>query len=198
VHHGGKWFKGEHEAIVDGHTFDRVQELLKANITSGRKVKRSESGTLLGGKLFDDKGNRMCPSFSAKNGIRYRFYVSSALLRGRKAAVGSVGRITATEIESAVLAALTMRQQEEDPNGVPASIGEVERVVIGSNRLLITTTSTKGVTQEIKAPWSAKECQSHNGRQHYAAGRAQRGPDPVRRSLPCLDEEPPGRKVRDY
>ena len=29
THHGGKWFKGEHEAILDRPTFDRVQQLLK-------------------------------------------------------------------------------------------------------------------------------------------------------------------------
>ena len=29
THHGGKWFKGEHAAILDRSTFDRVQELLK-------------------------------------------------------------------------------------------------------------------------------------------------------------------------
>ena len=40
------------------------------------------------GKLYDDSGNRMSPSFSSKNGVRYRFYVSSALLRGRKAGSG--------------------------------------------------------------------------------------------------------------
>jgi site-specific DNA recombinase len=28
MHHGGIWFKGEHEAIVDGETFDQVQQLL--------------------------------------------------------------------------------------------------------------------------------------------------------------------------
>jgi site-specific DNA recombinase len=42
------------------------------------------------GKLYDDKGNRMSPSFSSKNGVHYRFYVSSALLRGRKEAAASV------------------------------------------------------------------------------------------------------------
>ena len=31
MHHGGKWFKGEHDAIVESHTFQRVQELLKSN-----------------------------------------------------------------------------------------------------------------------------------------------------------------------
>ena len=36
IHHGGKWFKGEHEAIVDRPTFDRVQELLKSNAVNAR------------------------------------------------------------------------------------------------------------------------------------------------------------------
>src|SRR6266566_4535749 len=31
VHHGDKWFAGEHEAIIDRATFDRVQGLLKSN-----------------------------------------------------------------------------------------------------------------------------------------------------------------------
>src|SRR5204862_3673545 len=73
MHHGGKWFKGEHEAIVDRETFERVQQLLKEN-SSDRKVRRSESGALLLGKLYDDRSNLMSPSFSCKNGVRYRFY----------------------------------------------------------------------------------------------------------------------------
>jgi site-specific DNA recombinase len=111
VHHGGKWFEGEHEAIVDRTTFDRVQQLLATNSNS-RKAKRSESGALLMGKLYDDRGNLMSPIFSTKNGVRYRFYVSSALLRGRKAEAGSVGRVSATEIESTVLAALKRYQNQ--------------------------------------------------------------------------------------
>jgi site-specific DNA recombinase len=101
THHGGKWFNGEHDA-VDRATFDLVQELLVTK-SSGRKAKRSESGALPLGKLYDDRGNLMSPSFSTKKGGRYRFYVSSALLRGRKATAGSVCRILAAEIESAVL-----------------------------------------------------------------------------------------------
>ena len=80
MHYGGKWFKGEHEAILDRGTFERVQELLKSNALKC-KVKYSDSGALLQGKLFDDKGNRMGPTFSSKNGIRYRFYFSTAVVR---------------------------------------------------------------------------------------------------------------------
>lgn len=68
----------------------QVQGLLKTN-ADGSRVKHFESGALLQGKLYDDKGNLMGPSFSSKNGVRYRFYVSSALLRGRRSAAGSVG-----------------------------------------------------------------------------------------------------------
>jgi hypothetical protein len=67
MHHGGKWFDGEHVPILDRETFQRVQDTLKSNRIACR-IKHSESGALLQGKLFDDKGNRMGPSFSGKNG----------------------------------------------------------------------------------------------------------------------------------
>src|SRR5262249_34154989 len=100
MHHKGRWFKGEHQPILDRPTFDQVQDLLKSNRIA-RRIKHSQSGALLQGRLFDDKGNRMTPSFSSKNGVRYRFYVSTAL-RGRKQDVGTVTRISAPEIESLV------------------------------------------------------------------------------------------------
>jgi site-specific DNA recombinase len=154
VHHGGKWFDGEHEAIIDRATFDRVQDLLKSK-SRGRKVKRSESGALLQGKLFDDKGNLMSPSFSSKNTIRYRFYVSSALLRGRKAAAGSLERVPAAEIEIAVLAALKAHQHDAESDGAPVSIEDLKRVVITRDRLLITI-AAHGDRREISAAWAIK------------------------------------------
>ncbi|MEY9447721.1 DNA invertase Pin-like site-specific DNA recombinase [Bradyrhizobium diazoefficiens] len=93
THHGGKWFEGEHQPIVTRQTFEKVQALLKSN-TNGRHIKYSQSRALLQGKLYDDKGNRMGPSFSSKNGVRYRFYISAAL-RGRREKAGSVSRIPA-------------------------------------------------------------------------------------------------------
>lgn len=105
VGHKGKWFEGEHEPIIDRKTFDQVQSLLKSNQV-GRYRRRSESGALLMGKLYDDRGNRMSPSYSTKNGVRYRFYVSAALLRGRRGQAGSLGRVPAAEIEEVVVNAV--------------------------------------------------------------------------------------------
>jgi site-specific DNA recombinase len=157
VHHGGKWFEGEHEPIIGRQTFESVQELLKSNAT-GRKVKRSESGALLQGKLFDDKGNLMSPSFSTKNGVRYRFYVSSALLRGRKAEAGSLGRIPAAEIESAVLTALQSHKEHGPLFDEREPLGMLERVILGRSELVILAANPEGAgtIRKIRIPWPAK------------------------------------------
>jgi site-specific DNA recombinase len=158
VHHGGKWFEGEHEAIVDRMTFDQVQQLL-ATKSNGRIAKRSESGALLMGKLYDDRGNLMSPSFSTKNGVRYRFYVSSALLRGRKTEAGSVGRVPAAEIESTVLAALKTYQNRGKSDNGPDPGTMLDRVVVARDQLRITTAGTGDgdrTTQEIRIAWATK------------------------------------------
>jgi site-specific DNA recombinase len=164
VHHGGKWFKGEHEPIIDRRTFESVQALLKAN-SHGRKVKRSESGALLQGKLFDDKSNLMSPSFSMKKGVRYRFYVSSALLRGRKDEAGSVTRVSATIIDDVITQAL----RAEYPN---LEIEDAELVArlssarLGKGEIVLAirqpdTTAQNGEGRspiaEIRIPWNSAE-----------------------------------------
>jgi hypothetical protein len=94
----------------------------------------------------------MSPSYSTKNGIRYRFYVSSALLRGRKAAAGSVARVAAAEIEGALLAALKTHQQADASDATDV----LERVVVARSRLLITMASGDLPRQEIVIPWTAQ------------------------------------------
>jgi site-specific DNA recombinase len=157
MHHGGKWFEGEHEAILDRQTFERVQELLKFN-GNGPRRSSLKSGAMLQGKLHDDKGNPMGPSFSTKNGVRYRFYVSSALLRGRKDKVGSVGRVSAVEIENAVLVALKGHEQQTEVDNTPALRMEaLKRVVVSSDRLLIMIAGSRdGDHREIRVAWTAK------------------------------------------
>jgi site-specific DNA recombinase len=158
--HKDKWFPGEHAAIIERKTFDQVQQLL-ASKPAGRKARRTASEAPLIGKLYDDRGNRMSPSFSSKNGVRYRFYVSSALLRGRKAEAGSVGRVSATEIESAVLTALQPNQGREEANNGYDPFGVVERIVIARDQLMLTIASSAAsevdrTTAKIRIAWSPK------------------------------------------
>jgi DNA invertase Pin-like site-specific DNA recombinase len=157
MHHGGKWFKGEHQAVLDRPTFERVQNLLKSNRIT-RRIKHSESGALLRGKLFDDKGNAMSPSFSAKNGVRYRSYVSTAL-NGRKHKAGSVTRISAPEIEGAIEDVL--RQKAEEQNiSKEAACDQVERAVVGTKGIIVTIDSSRAdgtPAETVNIPWTAKK-----------------------------------------
>lgn len=138
IGHGGKWFKGEHKPIIDCKTFDQVQEMLATNATK-RKIKRSESGALLGGKLYDDRGNRMSPSFSVKNGIRYRYYVSSALLRGRKDRVGSVVRVSAQKLEATVQSRLRIELGSSAETASQADVFDrIDRVVLKKDAIEVT------------------------------------------------------------
>jgi site-specific DNA recombinase len=160
--HKDRWFPGEHAAIVGRKTFDQVQQLLESK-SEGRKARRTASEALLMGKLYDDRGNRMSPSFSAKNGVRYRFYVSSALLRGQKGEVGSVGRVPAAEIEGVVRAAIVPQrgQKLKGPTTPRGPLERVERVVVARDQLLISLIrygdagDVDDTNSEIKIPWSS-------------------------------------------
>ena len=116
------------------------------------------------GKLYDSSGNRMSPSFSRKNGVRYRFYVSSALLRGRKGTAGSVPRVSAQEIESRIIEAIR-KQSGRDPPIDDAELVEQQlaRVEFGRNEVTLflhnlelgspEATSNHAVGPQIKLSW---------------------------------------------
>ena len=98
----GEVNRGEHEPILDRELFEAVQAKLAANAVM-RQVRLKGSPAILTGRIFDDRGNRMSPSHSNKLGVRYRYYISHAILQKRKADAGSVARVPAAEIEKLVL-----------------------------------------------------------------------------------------------
>src|SRR5271166_5909472 len=79
----GEVHRGEHEPILDRGLFEAVQAQLAANAVA-RQVRLKGSSALLTGRIFDDRGNRMSPTHSNKRGVRYRYYVSHALLQKQK------------------------------------------------------------------------------------------------------------------
>jgi hypothetical protein len=68
-------------------------------------------------------------TFSTKNGVRYLFYVSSALLKGRKENAGSLPRVSAVEIEKAILTALGPRLEEQANNSSTMAMCTIEGLV---------------------------------------------------------------------
>jgi site-specific DNA recombinase len=152
--HGGHWFPGEHEPIIARGLFEEVQHLLKSK--GARRIgRRHKSNALLTGILFDDRGNRMSPSFSTKAGARYPFYVSSAILRGRRSEAGIVTRLSATEIEGTVVRAVREHAQfvGQQTGVTPQQLIDqtVKRVVAGPERI---TLRLKANSLPIEIPWA--------------------------------------------
>jgi len=107
----GEVLPGEQPAILDRDLFDAVQAKLNEQRNT-HTVARSKSESLLIGRIYDDRGNRMTPSHVRKRGIKYRYYLSSPLLHGQPARAGSVSRVPAAEVEARV--ARTVREHFGD------------------------------------------------------------------------------------
>ena len=100
--HKGQVYDGQHAAIIDAETWVRVQGLL-ASHTHLRRGPARAAEAWLAGKLYDDRDSRMSPSEASRGGRRWRYYVSQAILQGRKHDAGSIARVAAPEVESRVL-----------------------------------------------------------------------------------------------
>jgi site-specific DNA recombinase len=98
--HKGKSHPGEHKAIIDDRLWSEVQSILQANRTDRILGTAERQVSLLAGILFDSRGERMTPTYSMKNGARYRYYVSRSLMTG--AVKDSGQRIPASELDALV------------------------------------------------------------------------------------------------
>lgn len=99
IPHKGASYEGQHPAIIDAETWEAVQARLASGAQERRSGTRAAEPSLLAGMLYDDRGNRLSPSHTTKKGVRYRYYVSQALLQQRNDDAGPVMRIPAHEIE---------------------------------------------------------------------------------------------------
>lgn len=96
-------YEGLQKPIIDLDIFEKTQNLLAQNALNRKNATNAQSGSLLKGKLFDDKNNYMSPTHSTKNGKRYRYYVSQARIQNRLQDLGSITKISAGEIENFVI-----------------------------------------------------------------------------------------------
>ena len=100
----GEVHRGEHEPILDFALFEAVQAKLTAQAVA-RRCRVRGAPAILSGRLFDNRGNRMSPTHANKGGVRYRYYVSQAVLQ-RKPQPELISRVPAAEIEALVVTAL--------------------------------------------------------------------------------------------
>jgi site-specific DNA recombinase len=166
VIHKGRHFAGEHQPIVARDLFEAVQTALTAKARN-RGTTTLNRGSLLQGLLYDEQGNRMAPSTAKKNGARYRYYVSNGRLQGRGAEAGPISRVSAPDIEAAVLQALGIDPaaplQTSLIDGEPseqASLGEqvhsrVERVILRRGAIeIVSRGDEEDQAGPMIVPWS--------------------------------------------
>jgi hypothetical protein len=125
---------------VDRDLFDAVQAKLNEQV-NGHKAARMKSEALLAGRIFDDRSNLMTPTHARKRGIKYRYYLSSALLQGQGERAGSVRRVPAVEIEALVIKSVREHLKPKVPiDDRDIVYAHVARVEVQPDRLVIQVT----------------------------------------------------------
>ena len=164
VAYKGKIHPGEQAPIVDRELFEAVQAKL-ATGANARQLELRASPSILAGRLFDDRGNRMTPTHTNKRGARYRYYVSHPILQKRNNEAGSVSRVSASDIEAMVLK--VARGHLEERGSVPRHDHDrdlvahlVERVILKPQAIEIrfaTPEQAEGAGEQtavvVAVPW---------------------------------------------
>jgi site-specific DNA recombinase len=157
----GEILAGEQPAIVDRDLFDAVQAKLTEQ-TTNHEESRTRSEALLLGRIYDDRGHRMTPSHVRKRDIKYRYYISSALLQGRPKHAGTVRRIPAKEVEDLVATAVRNHFKETAEIADAVLIRKhVLRTEIRPDQILIELANAKTANSKrkqhhhdvIEVPW---------------------------------------------
>ncbi|MGA7323004.1 MAG: recombinase family protein [Rhodomicrobium sp.] len=176
----GEVHRGEHEPIAGRGLFEAVQAQLAANAVA-RQVRLKGTPALLTGRIFDNRGNRMSPTHANKRGVRYRYYVSHALLEKQKTGAGSVARVPAPEIEALVLAGIRRQMALSDTQPAMTDRALIERhagrVTIKPQEVEVQLVPPGGVAAEITLPWAAPSFAAIKGIVHAPPANAVMKPE---------------------
>ncbi|MDE1901042.1 MAG: recombinase family protein [Alphaproteobacteria bacterium] len=104
VHHKGNFYPGQHEAIIDQETWDRVHTSVGESPRTRRHRSVTVETALLKGLVYCGQCNLpMTPVHTLRNGKKYRYYRPSQQLRGGSDEC-SIGSVAAGELEGIVFA----------------------------------------------------------------------------------------------
>ena len=146
----GEVLKGEQPAILERALFDAVQARLNEQVTN-HKAKWMKSEALLTGRIFDDRGNRMTPSHARRGNVKYRYYLSSALLQGTGERAGSVRRVPATDVEALVIKSVREHLKPSRPiDDRSLTNAHIARVEVQPKQLVVHLTREPNATANRK------------------------------------------------
>jgi site-specific DNA recombinase len=133
--HRSQFFPGQHEAIVSRRLWIRVANQLKDNNQSNRSAAACSTPSLLMGKLFDSSGVRFTPTHTVKNGMRYRYYTSQTVVKG-KGIKPPVARFPAQQLETVVISRVhRFLEAPEEYSDEIKNAFDVDRICTGAKAL---------------------------------------------------------------
>ena len=157
IAHKGQVHEGQHKPIVTQELWDQVQQRLSdRHGTLTTKRTRQASEALLAGILFDDRGNRMSPSWARKGSKRWRYYVSQSALQGDKSKAGSIVRVPAANVEAFVADAVTKLSSKRPPSHADVR-DAIDRVAIGRTAIQVQLSDhgeAEAGARTLTLPWS--------------------------------------------
>ena len=105
IAHRGLTYPGQHDAIIERQVFDAVRRRLDDNAARRGSATNAKAPSLLTGLIYDETGDRLCPTRANKKGRRYRYYISKRLLH-RTGSTDGGWRLPARELDGAVTQAV--------------------------------------------------------------------------------------------
>lgn len=112
IHHKGKHYPGQHEAIIDQRIWDDVQLQLNQRAPKRQSAKNEKQNCLFTGIIFDETGDRLCPSHARKGNRRYLYYISKRLVH-EPGNTENTWRLPARELEKTIIHGLTSLLKDE-------------------------------------------------------------------------------------
>jgi site-specific DNA recombinase len=158
IAHKGQVHEGQHKPIASQELWDQVQQCLSDRhraLTTKRTRQASEA--LLAGKLFDDRGNRMSPSWARKGSKRWRYYVSQAALQGDNSKAGSIVRVPAANVEAIVVEAIRKLPLEGSTASQADFRNLIDRIAISRTKIqaqLAEAAESKAGERMLILPWT--------------------------------------------
>ncbi|MBC7739670.1 MAG: recombinase family protein, partial [Candidatus Saccharibacteria bacterium] len=100
--HKGTAYPGEHKALITQDLWDKVHAILTESPRLRANNTRANTPALLKGLLYGPDGAAFSPTHTCKGTRQYRYYVSQSILK-HGAGACPIGRVSAGEIEAAVI-----------------------------------------------------------------------------------------------
>ena len=138
---------GQHEAIVDRETWEKVQKRLSEQTARDGTPKIRAAANVLAGKLFDEQGEPLYSTGAkGRHGGRYRYYVSRELVRGGGSSLNAEKRwrLAAPELEQSV--AVSAQRILDDQAAIATTLQEAGGLSSAEIQSLLKTAEAKRVS----------------------------------------------------